>query len=95
MTPEEVLGKLGPGRLGPANWALANWAPVNWAPVFYIFVLDIFCQQLGEYMSVEFVYWYWIYSANNWGIYAIWRVSVLPSGAGLGNMQFLEYVHIF
>ena len=50
---------------------------------------------IGEYLSVGFIYWYWIYSANNWGIYAIWRVSVLSSGAGLGNMQFLAYVHIF
>ena len=24
----------------------------------------------GEYMSVEFIYWYWIYSANYWRIYA-------------------------
>ena len=29
---------------------------------------------------------YWIYSANIWGIYDSWRVSVRPSGAGLGNM---------
>ena len=49
---------------------------------------------LVEYMLVEFIYKNWIYSANNWGIYVIWRVSVLPSGAGLGNMHFLEYVHI-
>ena len=25
---------------------------------------------IGEYMLVEFIYWYWIYSANNWGIYS-------------------------
>ena len=51
-------GKMGPGRLGPlaANWAPANRAPANWAPVLYSFVLDIFCQQLGKYMSVEFLY---------------------------------------
>ena len=24
---------------------------------------------IGEYTFVEFIYWYWIYSANNWGIY--------------------------
>ena len=24
---------------------------------------------IGEYMFVEFMYWYWIYSANNLGIY--------------------------
>ena len=31
-------------------------------------------------------YLYWIFSANIWGIYYSWRVSVRPSGAGLGNM---------
>ena len=46
-----------PANRAPANWALANWAPgrlapanwapANWAPVIYIFVLDIYCQQLG------------------------------------------------
>ena len=77
------------------QWAPANRAPANWAPVLYSFVLDIFCQQLGKYMSVEFLYigiGYILH--NNWGIYVIWRVSVLPSGAGLGNMHFLEYVHL-
>ena len=29
-----------------------------------------------------YIYLYWIYSANNWGIYDILRVSVRPSGAG-------------
>ena len=24
---------------------------------------------IGKYMLVEFIYWYWIYSANNWEIY--------------------------
>ena len=41
-------------------------------------------------MSVEFINWYWIYSANIWGIYVIWRVSVRPSGAGLGNISGQE-----
>ena len=39
-------------------------------------------------MSVEFINWYWIYSANIWGRYAIWRVSLRPSGAGLRNVHF-------
>ena len=26
-------------------------------------------------MSVEFIYWYWIYPANYWRIYVSWRVS--------------------
>ena len=42
----------------------------------------------GEYMLVggfvcrEFINWYWIYSANIWGMYVIWRVSVRPSAQG-------------
>ena len=55
--PCRQIGPLG-GKLGPlaANWAPANRAPANWATVLYSFVLDIFCQQLGKYMSVEFLY---------------------------------------
>ena len=34
--------------------------------------------------------WYWIYSANIWGMCVIWRVSVRPSGAGLGNISGQE-----
>ena len=39
-------------------------------------------------MSAEFKNWYWIYSANIWGRYAIWRVSMRPSGEGLRNVHF-------
>ena len=45
---------------------------------------------IWEYMPVDFIYWCWIYSANNWSIYVSWRVSVRPSGAGLGNVHFLK-----
>ena len=31
---------------------------------------------IGEYMLVELIYWYWIYSANNWEIY-ITRIFIL------------------
>ena len=31
---------------------------------------------------------YWIYSANNWGIYVNLKVSVRPSGAELQNVFF-------
>ena len=41
-------------------------------------------------MSGYLVYWYWIYSANIWGMYVIWTVSVRPSGAGLGNISGQE-----
>merc|ERR1712001_562959 len=41
-------------------------------------------------ISVEFIYWYWIYSANIWGMYVIWRVSVRPSSAGVGNISGQE-----
>ena len=39
-------------------------------------------------MSFEFIYWYWIYSANNWGIYVNWGVSLRPLAAGLQNVFF-------
>ena len=35
--------------------------------VIYIFVLDIYCQLFGRYMSVGYMYWYWIYTANYLG----------------------------
>ena len=41
---------------------------------------------IGEYMSFELIYWYWIYSANNWGIYVNWRVKTVR----LQNMLFLK-----
>ena len=28
-------------------------------------------------MSVEFINWYWIYSANIWGMYVIWRYTCI------------------
>ena len=37
-------------------------------------------------MSSEYIYWYCIYSANNWEIYDSWMV--------LGNVHFLEYACI-
>ena len=54
------------------------------------FVLDIFCQWVSvcpsgtgvgecpilEYVSVEYICWYWIYHANNWGMNLIQWVSV-------------------
>ena len=39
-------------------------------------------------MSVEYICWYWIYHANTWGMNVSWRVSVCPSGTGLGNVYF-------
>ena len=54
---------------------------------------------IGEYMFVEFMYWYWIYSANNLGIYvSLIHILVLDifcqqlgdicqlEGVGLQNM---------
>ena len=48
----------------------------------YIFVLDIFCQHLGNICQLN------IYHANNWGMNVSWRVSVCPSGTGLENVHF-------
>ena len=39
-------------------------------------LLDICCQQFGEYMSVEYICWYWIYHANNWGNIFWWIIYV-------------------
>ena len=46
-------------------------------------------------MSVGYMCWYWIYTANNWGIYVSWRLSVRPGagGAGLGNVYYVIYIH--
>ena len=55
-------------------------------------VLHICYQQFGEYMSVEYIVWYWIYHANTWGMNVSWRVSVRPSGAGWGNIYFEKYI---
>ena len=43
-------------------------------------------QQLAD------IFWYWIYSANNWEIYVNYGVFVRPSGAGLQIVHLLEYV---
>ena len=32
----------------------------------------------GEYMSVEYICWYWIYNVNNWGM----------------NVDFLNYIFV-
>ena len=55
-------------------------------------VLHICYQQFGEYMSVEYIVWYWIYHANTWGMNVSWRVSVRPLGAGWGNIYFEKYI---
>ena len=47
-----------------------------------------------EVVSAEYIYLYWIYSANNSGIYGSWRVSVRPSGAGLGK-TCVSWIYIF
>ena len=60
----------------------------------YIFVLNICCQQFGEYLSVEYICWYWIYHANTWVMNVSWRVSVCPSGTGLGNVQFRKCLFV-
>ena len=41
------------------------------------------------------IHLYWIYTANNWGICDIWRVSVRPSGRWVGEHVSVEYIYIF
>ena len=50
---------------------------------------------IGEYVSAKYIYLYWIYSANNWGIYDSWRVSVRPSGRWVGEHVSVEYIYIY
>ena len=38
------------------------------------------------------IFWYWIYSANNWEIYVNYGVFVRPSGAGLQIVHLLACV---
>ena len=40
---ERKIPLVGTGKLGAADWA-----PADWAPVLNIFVLDIYCQHLGN-----------------------------------------------
>ena len=67
-------GKSGPGKLGPGK--LGPWIIWMRQIVLYIHIgesmsvgIGYILPTIGEYMFVEFMYWYWIYSANNWGIY--------------------------
>ena len=53
-----------------------------------------FGRWIGEHVSVEYIYLYWIYSANIWGIYENWRVSVRPSGAGFGKRWIGDHVSV-
>ena len=97
-----------PANWAPANQALANGALSNWAPaklapgklgpskldpcIIYI-CIGYSLPTIWEHMSVEFIYCYWIYFANNWGICVNWRVSLQSAGGGLGNVHFLEYTY--
>ena len=51
--------------------------------------MNVMLDSWGMYI-IKIIYLNWIYSANIWGIYVIWRVSVRPSGARLGNMSGQE-----
>ena len=68
------------GAHKPSNWHMSPncwydisntniWIQLTCIPIGYK------PPTFGEYMSVEFIYWYWIYPANYRGIYVSWRVS--------------------
>ena len=66
--------QIGPRQIGPLdNLDAANCIyPIQ----IYMYIgvrmsvgIGYILPTIGEYMFVEFIYWYWIYSANNWGIY--------------------------
>ena len=56
LTPVWTPGKFRCGKLGPS--------------IIYIYIGYIL-PTIQEYMSVDFIYWYWVYSDNNWGIFFI------------------------
>ena len=81
-------GKLGSWQIGPQKIGpLENLGAANWAPCNSHICIGYILPTIGEYRSVEFIYCYRIYSANNR------RVPVRPSGSGLVNVLFLEYVY--
>ena len=48
----------------------------------------------GKVIFLIYIYLYWIFFANIWGIYVTRRVSVRPSGAGsVGKCTFF-YIYI-
>ena len=78
-----LFGTLGPGKLGPS--------------IRNIFVLDVL-PMIEEYLSVELIYCYWTYFANNWEDICLLEVSVCHLGAGnmlivIGTFQ-LTYTYI-
>ena len=67
------------GELFPANWAPGKFGcdklgPGKLGPCISYICIGYILPTIGEYMLVECIYWYWIYSANNWEIYVNWRV---------------------
>ena len=89
----------------PAGAGLGNMCQLN-TYIFIEYVLQTFggCMTLGGCLcTLRALGWgnaglgnmcqlYWIYSANIWGIYDSWRLSVRPSGAGLGNKKYIKKI---
>ena len=57
------------------------------------YLCALWAQGWGIYIFL-FVLLYWIYTANNLGIYVSCSVSVHPLGTGLGNIQFVIYTFV-
>ena len=51
--------------------------------------MDIWCQQFGEYMSVEYI-WLWIYHANTWGDECKLEGFCVPFGHRVRELIFLR-----
>ena len=61
----------------------------------YIFVLDTYMlPTFGKYLPVEFIYWYWIYPANNWGIYVSWRFLCALRAQGW-EINIFRYIYLW
>ena len=82
LTPVWTPGKFRCGKLGPS--------------IIYIYIGYIL-PTIQEYMSVDFIYWYWVYSDNNWGIYVNSRMSVAQTQTLCALCVFrylcIEHIH--
>ena len=59
-----------------------------------IFVLDTCCQQFGEYVSVEYISWYWI-SCQQLGEECKLEGFCVPFGHRVGECTFLENAYFY
>ena len=84
-------------RLGPEHdlryvFVLDIFCQQLWGFVQLGGVCVPFGHKVGACTCSEICFLYWIYSANNCGVFFSWGVSVCPSGTRLGPVHVLIYV---